>query len=506
MAQTTQSYSMKHFIFFLLFLCTITGCIRDSKIDNKNTLGPDISDLAMTEDLQKIFSERRNDLMAKIDNGIIVLRSDYGYDGGRHEYRVADNFYYLTGFNQSGSVLVLGKNESYPYSLCLKKRTIREGIYDGETPEFDSVMKTIKADTILVLDELDKIIERNIRKGTPFYIDFEDSNLKGEILDILVKHKAPKILIIDIGPVIHEMRVQKDANEISRIQKAIDITGEAFLNVCRICRPGMNEFEIEAMIEYIFRKYGSTMPAYESIVGSGPNTITLHYSANNREMKDGDLLLMDVGAEYGYYCADITRTIPVNGKFTREQRDIYDLVLEAQKAAIAEMIPGKYLVESQNKSSATLVGGLLKLGLITDPESIWQKKFYLVHGTSHFLGMNVHDVGDYGVSDSFFRQKIAVDTTYGRFMEEGMILTVEPGLYFRSKGLSQLYEMFGNETSHDEIQDFITTVSPVYEKYKNLGVRIEDDVLITANGCIVLSKNIPKEIDEIERIMRRRNK
>lgn len=459
----------------------------------------------MSEDLQKIFSERRNDLMTRIDNGIVVIRSDYGYDGGRHEYRVADNFYYLTGFNQSGSVLVLGRDESYPYSLLLKKRTIREGIYDGETPEFESVMKTYKADTVLVYDELNKIIEVSLRKGTSVYTDFEDSNLRNSITIIFNKLKSPEPLIKDIAPVIHEMRVNKDANETSRIQKAVDITGEAFVNACRICRPGVNEFEVEAMIEYIFRKYGSSMPAYESIVGSGPNTVTLHYSANSRKMEDGDLLLMDIGAEYGYYCADITRTIPVNGKFTREQREIYDLVLKAQKAAIAEMIPGKYIVEGRNKSSETLIGGLIKLGLITDPESTWQKKFYLVHGISHFLGMNVHDVGDYGVPDSVLSQTIGVDTTYGRLLEEGMVLTVEPGLYFRSNGLSQLYEMFGNEISHEEIQDFITAVSPVYEKYKNIGVRIEDDVLITSNGCIVLSKNIPKEIDEIERIMSRRN-
>ncbi|HBE42093.1 MAG TPA: hypothetical protein DDW27_12965, partial [Bacteroidales bacterium] len=136
---------MKHSIIFLIVLCTITGCKRDSIIDNKKALIPNIGDLAMTGDLQKIFSERRNDLMAKINNGIVILRSDYGYDGGRHEYRVADNFYYLTGFNQSGSVLVLGRNESYPYSLFLQKRTIREEIYNGGMPEFDSVMKTYKA-------------------------------------------------------------------------------------------------------------------------------------------------------------------------------------------------------------------------------------------------------------------------------------------------------------------------------------------------------------------------
>jgi Xaa-Pro aminopeptidase len=400
---------------------------------------------------------------------------------------------------------VLGRNESYPYTLLLQNRTIREEIYNGETPEFDFVMTTYKADTVLTFDELDKMIEEKIRKGMPVYTDFEDSDLKDKILNIVKNLKAPETIISDIAPVIYEMRVHKDSIEILRIQKAIDITGEAFLNACRICRPGMNEFEIEAMTEYIFRKNGSSMPAFESIVGSGPNSVTLHYSANNRKMEDGDLLLMDIGAEYGYNCADITRTIPVNGKFTREQKDIYDLVLKAQKAAIAEMIPGKYLVESQNESSETIIGGLIKLGLITDPGSIWQKKFYLIHGISHYLGMNVHDVGDYGAPDSVFRQNIAADTIYGRLLEEGMILTVEPGLYFRSNGLSQLYEMYGNEATHEEIRNFINAVSPVYEKYKNIGVRIEEDVLITANGCIVLSRNIPKETEEIERIMSKRN-
>jgi hypothetical protein len=192
---------MKHSVFFLLVLWTFTGCIRDSITDGKNSPNPDISDLVMSEDLQKIFSERRNDLMTRIDNGIVVIRSDYGYDGGRHEYRVADNFYYLTGFNQSGSVLVLGRDESYPYSLLLKKRTIREGIYDGETPEFESVMKTYKADTVLVYDELNKIIEVSLRKGTSVYTDFEDSNLRNSITIIFNKLKSPEPLIKDIAPV-----------------------------------------------------------------------------------------------------------------------------------------------------------------------------------------------------------------------------------------------------------------------------------------------------------------
>ncbi len=164
--------------------------------------------------------------------------------------------------------------------------------------------------------------------------------LRGSLLAEAGKQRKPETLIRDIGPVIEEMRVIKDEVEISRMQKAIDITGEAFLNACGACRPGMYEFEIEAMIEYTFRRNGSAGPAFSSITGSGPNTVTLHYSDNNRKMEDGDLLLMDIGAEYGYYAADITRTIPVNGMFNKEQRDIYDLVLKAQKAAIEELQAG----------------------------------------------------------------------------------------------------------------------------------------------------------------------
>lgn len=255
------------------------------------------------------------------------------------------------------------------------------------------------------------------------------------------------------------------------------------------------------MIEYTFRKFGSPLPAFTSIVASGSNATVLHYSISTRKMEDGDLLLFDIGAEYGYYSADVSRTIPVNGTFTAEQREIYELVLKAQKAAIDEMIQGNHLIAGQIKSNKIIVQGLYELGLITDPESDWQKKFYLLYPINHYLGMYVHDVGDYGASDMTFYEEIASDTVYGRTLEKGMVLTVEPGLYFRSDGLNQLFELFGEEVPHEEIQEFINEVSPVYEKYLNIGVRIEDDVLITDEGNVVLSGNIPKEVDEIERLI-----
>ncbi len=500
-----RSPAMKYFIFIIPVIFLITGCNKFPDFTEKTISLTDTNDLTFSADQSKIFSERRNNLLAKIGNGTVILQSDYGYDGGRHEYRAANNFYYLTGFTQPGSVMLLSKERQYPYTLLIRGKSIYNVIYTGKVPEIDEVMHTCQADTVVIADELEKIVEESIHSGSSIYIDFSDDLLKENIWNSVSKMKFASSYINDLAGIINEMRVHKDDLEIGRIQNAVDITGEAFINACRICRPGMFEYEIEAMIEYTFRKYGSSMPGFESIIGSGPNAVTLHYWQNDRKMEDGDLLLMDIGAEYGYYTADISRTIPVNGKYSDVQKEIYDLVLGAQKAAIAEMVPGKYLVEGQNRCNEIIAKGLNELGLITDPASAWQKKFYILYPISHYVGMDVHDVGDYGASYADFRRNMVKDTTYGRLLEKGMVLTVEPGLYFRSDGLSQLFELFGDEATHEEIQKFIDMVTPVYEKYKNTGVRIEDDVLITDDGNIVLSKNIPKEIEEIERLMRNRD-
>jgi Xaa-Pro aminopeptidase len=211
---------------------------------------------------------------------------------------------------------------------------------------------------------------------------------------------------------------------------------------------------------------------------------------------------MDIGAEYGYYSADISRTIPVNGKFSKEQKEIYELVLKAQKAAIPEMKTGNKINAGHFKANEIIIAGLVDLGLITDPKKEWQMKFYILYPASHYLGMNVHDVGDYGCSMMEMMINRANTLVSGREFEKGMVLTIEPGLYFRDNGLEQLKELFGNEVSEEEINAFVEKVAPVYEKYKNIGVRIEDDILITENGNINLSQNIPKEITEIEKLMR----
>lgn len=492
---------MKQLIIILFAALMSAGCRESLKTSQSREPLPDISDLNMVADLQQVFSERRERLLGKIGNGIVVLRSDYENTGGRHEYRAAGNFYYLTGFNQPASMILLSKDGSYPFSLYVKEKTISEAVYTGEVPLPADIMKIYQPDTVLYYKNIVQTVKEAIRTGTPVYIDYADTYLENIISNSSGSPQSGGNMLCDVTPLINEMRVIKGPIEASRIQKAADITGEAFMNACRLCKPGMYEFEVEAMIEYTFRKNGSSMPAFESIVGSGANAVSLHYSANIRKMENGDLLLMDIGAEYGFYCADITRTIPVNGKFSREQKEIYQLVLESQKAAIEEMQTGKPLVSGHNKSTRIIVNGLYKLGLITDTTREWQRRFYFHYPISHYLGMDVHDVGDYGEPFFSYRENIVKDTVFGRMLEKGMVLTVEPGLYFRSNAMSQLYELFGNEADREEISDFIKKVSPVYEKYKNIGVRIEDDILITENGNINLSRNIPKEIDEIEKIM-----
>lgn len=492
---------MKNIVCLALFLNILAGC--NTKETDENAAS-DISDLIVTSELQKSLSARREILLSRIEKGTIILRSDYGFDGGRHAYRASDNFFYLAGMNQPGAAIVFKKGDSTSVILLLRSRTIRETIYDGEIPSPEYLADKYLLDSVLPYEELDRLILDNIKANLPLYTDYNDDFITAKISGLMKKEKVPETLMRNIAPEIHEMRIFKDDLEIARIQKAINITGEALINAYRMTRPGLYEFEVESIIEGTFLRNGSSMPAFESIVGSGPNSVTLHYGANNRKMEDGDLLLMDIGAEYGNYCADITRTIPVNGIFSKEQKDIYQLVLKAQKAAISAMKPGNLLIEGQNRYRETVIQGLFELGLLTDPESEWQKKFYIIHGTSHYLGLNVHDVGNYGAPDSVFSRNAATTNSGSRILEKGMILTVEPGIYLRSNGLSQLNEMYGTEESEQEIREFIEKVGPVYEKYKNIGVRIEDDVLITDTGCLIMSENIPKEIDEIESVMRKK--
>jgi Xaa-Pro aminopeptidase len=275
---------------------------------------------------------------------------------------------------------------------------------------------------------------------------------------------------VDLDHLLHEMRLIKHAEEIKALKRAAKISGVAHRRAMQACRPGMKEYELEAELLYEFRKGGAEFPAYWPIVGGGANGCVLHYRENNCELNDGDLVLIDAGAEFDCYAADITRTFPANGRYRGEQRAAYEIVLAAQTAAMAEVRAGKHWNEPHDAAVRVLTRGLIDLGLLQgDLDGIVEKgdfKRFYMHRTGHWLGMDVHDVGDYKVADTW------------REFEPGMVLTVEPGLY-------------------------IAAATDIPEGFHNTGIRIEDDVLVTRNGCEVLTQDTPKTIDEIEALMKK---
>jgi Xaa-Pro aminopeptidase len=279
----------------------------------------------------------------------------------------------------------------------------------------------------------------------------------------------PPQTIIDPATIVHEMRVLKTPEEIEIMQTAADIAAEAHCEAMKAAKPGMQEYQLEALIEQIFRRRGAAGPAYTSIVGAGPNATVLHYINNDGELRDGDLLLVDAGAEYKGYASDITRTFPINGRYTQAQREIYDLVLKAQMACVEMVRPGTTHDQLKQHSIEVLTEGMVELGLLQGkPEELIKEKKYekfYMHGLGHMLGIDVHDVGQY-----YFGHE-------SRALEPGVVMTVEPGLYIAPD------------------------TKDVPEKYLGIGVRIEDDVLCTNNGPRVLTNKVPKHAEEIEALI-----
>lgn len=391
-----------------------------------------------------------------------------------HDYRQDSDLYYLTGFDEPESVLVLRGGSAKAFTLFLRPRDPEREVWDGRRAGVQGALDDFGADQAFAIDELAAqlpgLLENTERvfyrlgKNRAF-----DEQLLAALDRVRARHKlgvsAPHS-IVDPALLLHELRLKKDVDELALMQRAADITGEAHLAAMARAKPGLYEYEIDALIGSIFRKHGSERPAYGSIVGSGPNATVLHYRKNDRQLAEGDLLLIDAGCEFGYYASDVTRTFPVSGRFSDAQRAVYEVVLEAQLASIAAVRPGATLDAVHQASVDVLAAGLVRLGLIAGPvdDAIAEgryKRFYM-HRTSHWLGMDVHDVGAY------FQGGRA------RLLEPGMVLTVEPGLY-------------------------IAENADVDARWRGIGVRIEDDVLVTRSGCSVLTQNIPKTVADVER-------
>lgn len=428
------------------------------------------------------YAKRRKALMQKIGPKDIVIlpsaRELIRNGDTTFAFRQHSDFSYLTGFNEPDSVLVLApKRKQGEYVLFNPVRDPDQETWNGPRAGQEGARKTYLADQAFANTEFTKLLPELLagREAIHYPLgahpEFERQLMRA-VNQLRRKARSgmqAPLKFIDISISLHEMRLFKSTAEIALMQKAVDITGKAHVRAMRACHPGMFEYELEAELMHEFIRHGARFSAYGSIVGAGKNGCILHYVTNNAKIKNGDLVLIDAGAEYQHYAADITRTFPANGRFSAEQREIYELVLEAQRQAIQKIKPGAVWNVAQITAVRVITQGLIDLGLLKGHcDTLIEKKAFLpfyMHGASHWLGLDVHDVGQYG-----FNKK-------HRPLEPGMVLTVEPGIYIAAN------------------------IKGVHKRWHNIGVRIEDDVLVTKKGCDVLSKHIPKTVAEIEAIM-----
>jgi len=368
---------MKKYASLLFLLALLSGCSNPVGRSWIIPVSIDPSDLIYTPDQMESFEIRRNQVLSSLEEGFVILRSTDRGNHNRHEFRPNNYFYYLTGYAAPNTYAVLGKQDQLGFTLSLPPRSIRSMIYEGGQLSGNEVKEFYRPDRLLTYHGFRTLLDSILSTGNPVYLDRSDRALLYELEEMTGNGGTTEFR--SVGELVDELRVIKEAMELERLQKACSITAKALTSVMKECSPGQYEFEMESVIEGIFRLYGAAMPGFPSIVGSGPNSTILHYEPNSRKMEDGDLLLMDIGAEYGYYSADISRTIPVNGRFNQKQRTIYQLVLDAQLAAIEQMKPGNMFMDGHMAAKNVVVDGLVKLGLMTDPDSPWQIKFYILY-------------------------------------------------------------------------------------------------------------------------------
>ncbi len=416
--------------------------------------------------------------MAQLPGGVAVLPAApvaIRNNDVEHEYRQDSDFHYLTGFDEPESVLVMAsEHPEHKTVLFVRPRDPEREVWDGARAGVEGAVSEFGADAAFPISELAAKLPEYLENHDKLLYRFgRDRAFDDKIVTALdaTRMRARRGVtcptqMIDPAALLHEMRLFKSQEEIIAMQRAAAITRDAHVGAMRLAKPGRYEYEVEALLRETFRKNGSERPAYSPIVGAGVNATVLHYTSNTKRIEEGDLLLVDAGCEYDYYASDVTRTYPVSGKFSEAQKQIYQLVLDSQLAAIAGTKPGATLEDIHKIALHVIVDGLLGLGLLTgDRQKILDENLYrplFMHRTSHWLGMDVHDVGAY------FRAKKA------RPLQAGMVITVEPGIY-----VSQ------NNTA-------------VPAAYRGIGVRIEDDILVTAEGNLNLTADIPKTVSELE--------
>ena len=424
------------------------------------------------------FERRRQQLMQMVgEGGIVILPSAPVKLRSRHveyHYRQDSDFYYLTGFAEPESlaVLVPGR-DSGEYLMFCRERDPDSELWDGYRAGPEGAVDDYGADDAFPIDDVDDILPgimescERVYYTMGMYPDFDTR--VAEWLNTLRARMSRGVHtpheFVALDHLLHDMRLYKSRSEISAMRRSARVAVAAHKRAMQVARPGMHEYEVEAEFRHEFR-LNNAWASYNPIVGAGANGCVLHYVENSAPMADGDLVLIDAGCELDYYASDITRTFPVNGRFSPEQRAVYEIVLEAQLAAIEKTVKGNHWNEPHDAAVRVITRGLKSLGLLQGSvdkliEDEAYRPFYM-HRTGHWIGMDVHDVGDYKVGDEW------------RLLEPGMVTTVEPGIYIDGRGP---------------------------KAFRNIGIRIEDDVAVTSKGPDVLSKGLPKTPDDIETLM-----
>ncbi|WP_062064733.1 Xaa-Pro aminopeptidase [Cellvibrio sp. OA-2007] len=428
------------------------------------------------------FARRRKALMAQMEpNSIAIVPAAPERTRSRdteYHYRQNSDFLYLSGFEEPQAVLVLIPGREHgEYVLFVRERNREREIWDGYRAGPEGACSEFEADDAFPIDDIDEILPGLLEgKQRVYYSMGKDNEFDKHVMDWVNTIRAkvrsgatPPGEFLDLSHFLNEQRLFKSAAELRVMKEAGEISARAHVRAMKASKAGVMEYQLEAEILHEFHMSGARFPAYNTIVGGGKNGCILHYIENSAPLKNGDLVLIDAGCELDYYAADITRTFPVNGKFSPEQKALYEICLQAQLEAIAECKPGKHWNDPHEATVRVITQGLVKIGLLEGDvneliKSEAYKEFYM-HRAGHWLGIDVHDVGDYKVGGEW------------RVLEPGMVMTVEPGIYVAPD----------NER--------------VAKKWRGIGIRIEDDVVITKDGNEVLTKDVPKTIADIEALM-----
>lgn len=427
------------------------------------------------------FQDRRSQFFALMENNSMAIfpasSEKTRSNDTEYPFRQNSDFYYLTGFSEPDACLVLIKTTDKHHAVLFNREKDKTAeIWLGYRLGQSAAVSELGFDEAykidLLADHLQNLLNGISTLYFPIFQDISLDKILSEVINALRadkrKGKVAPTTYIDSLEMLHEMRLIKSAGEIALLSEAAEISAAGHVRAMQKCHSGMWEFQLQAELEHELALQGAPEVAYNSIVAAGENACVLHYTENNKQLRDGELVLIDAGAEYQGYAGDITRTFPVNGIFSEPQAQLYQLVLDAQISAISQVKPGVALADINKSVVQQLVDGLLELGLLQgDCEALTKeeayKEFYM-HGIGHYLGLDVHDVGDYGT------------LAQPRLLEAGVVVTIEPGLY-------------------------VSASADVDDKWKNIGIRIEDDVVVTDLGAEVITADVPKSINEIEALM-----